>query len=103
MKDGRRAWQNGKHPGYVLDVWHLERALQATLGPEHAEIPTMLASAVAGEPDGLLRPVRRLLGRASTADIQAALRRLVEYLQLNAEGIRNLPRAAVWRSGAMEK
>lgn len=85
---------------YVLDLWHLERAVRATLGAEHAEIPPMLAEAVAGQVDPILH---RLAVRAPTAEVHEALRRLIELVQTNAEGIRNLPQAVVLGSGAVEK
>lgn len=88
---------------YVLDLWHLERAVRTTLGPEHPDIPALLAAAVAGNPDAVVHALRRRLIRAPTAEAQAALRSLIAYVQTNAEGIRNLPRAAVWGSGAVEK
>jgi len=88
---------------YVLDLWHLERALRATLGAEHAEIPPMLAEAAAGQPDPILHRLRCLAVRAPTAETHATLRRLIEFVQTNAEGIRNLPQAGVFGSGAVEK
>ncbi len=88
---------------YVLDLWHLERALRTTLGAEHPAIPLMLAEAAAGQPDGLLRRLRRLAIRAPTAEAAGSLRDLFAYVQANAEGIRNLPQVALRGSGAVEK
>jgi hypothetical protein len=88
---------------YVLDVWHLERTLRAALGPEHPGIPAMLAAAGAGEPETILHALRRLVIRAPTAAAQAELRHVIEYVRANAEGIRNLPRAGILGSGAIEK
>jgi len=108
ISDGA-AWIKGVHAThfpqalYVLDLWHLERALRATLGAEHPAVPAMLAAAVAGQPEALLLRLRQLAVRAPTVEVQAALRQLIEYIQANAEGIRNLPRAAVWGSGPVEK
>jgi hypothetical protein len=88
---------------YVLDLWHLERACRDTLGAEHPAIPALLAAARAGQPEELLRRLRRLAGRAGTAEGRARRTGLVEYVALNAAGIRNLPQAAIWGSGAVEK
>ncbi len=88
---------------YVLDLWHLERQLRTTLGPEDPEIPALLAAARAGEPAGVLQPIRRRLLRAPTAERRAALRSLLEYVAANADGLRNLPQAGLWGSGAVEK
>jgi len=63
----------------------------------------MLHAAVVGQPEEILFRLRRLAIRAPTAEVQAAFRHLIEYVQANAEGIRNLPRAALWGSGAVEK
>lgn len=108
MGDGA-AWikdlQRTHFPGalYVLDLWHLERQLRATLGAEDPEIPALLAAAGAGEPTGLLAPLRRRWLRASTAERRADLRALIQYVEANAEGIENLPRAGLWGSGPVEK
>jgi len=108
ISDGA-AWIKGVHAThfpqalYVLDLWHLERALRLTLGAEHSEIPALVAAATAGQPDEILRRLRRLAVRTRGPDAHAALRQLIEYVQTNAEGIRNLPRAPLWGSGAVEK
>lgn len=88
---------------YVLDLWHLERALRLGLGAEHPEIPAMVADAVAGRPEEILLRLRRLAIRAPTAEARATVRGLIEYVEANAEGIRSLPRAPLWGSGPVEK
>lgn len=108
VSDGA-AWIKGVHAThfpqalYVLDLWHLGCALRATLGAEHSDIPAMLEAAVRGRAEEILFRLRRLAVRAPTGEAQGALRSLIEYVQTNAEGIRNLPRAALWGSGAVEK
>ncbi|HWT78206.1 MAG TPA: UPF0236 family protein [Candidatus Methylomirabilis sp.] len=88
---------------YVLDLWHLERACRDALGAEHPAIPALLALARAGQPEELRRCLHRLAGRAPTAEERTRRTGLVEYVALNAAGIRNLPQAAIWGSGAVEK
>jgi hypothetical protein len=108
VSDGA-AWIKGVHAThfpralYVLDLWHLERACRDTLGAEHPALPALLAAARAGQPEDLLRRLHRLAGRAPTAEERARRTALVEYVALNAAGIRNLPAAGIWGSGAVEK
>lgn len=87
----------------VLDLWHLEQSLRRTLGAEHPAIPALLAAARTGQVESVLAQVQALRPHMTTVEAVAQFDTLLGYLRANAEGIRNLPRAPIWGSGAVEK
>ncbi len=87
----------------VLDRWHLERALRETLWRTPRRIGPLLAMAQQGDPESMTRRLRDLVRRAATPEDREARAQLLTYVTTNAEGIRNLPRAPLVGSGAIEK
>jgi hypothetical protein len=87
----------------VLDRWHLERALRETLWRTPRSIAPLLGMAQAGDPESMKRRLRDLVRRATAPEDCEARANLLAYVTTNAEGIRNLPRAPLVGSGAIEK
>jgi hypothetical protein len=87
----------------VLDRWHLERALREALWRTPRSIGRLLAMAQAGDPESMRRRLQELVRRATTPEDREARANLLGYVATNAEGIRNLPRAPLVGSGAIEK
>jgi len=87
--------QQQHFPGarYVLDRWHLERALRETLTTRHRSIAALLRDAMDGLPERMVARLRRLVRTARHADQQQRRQNLLDYVAFNAEGIRNLPRS----------
>lgn len=87
----------------VLDTWHLARALQEKLGADARLIGPLLRDALAGQPQRMLARLRRKLRTMPALEDRVRLADLILYITTNAEGIRNLPRAPLVGSGAIEK
>jgi hypothetical protein len=87
----------------VLDTWHLARALQEKLGADSPLVGTLMRDALAGQPQRILARLRRKLRATPSLEGRIPLADLILYVTTNAQGIRNLPRAPLVGSGAIEK
>jgi hypothetical protein len=88
---------------YVLDRWHLERAIREALTTRHRSIAALLRDAMAGRPEPMVARLRRLVRSAHTPEERERRQHLLDYVAFNAEGIRNLARSPVIGSGPVEK
>ncbi|MGH2670836.1 MAG: hypothetical protein ACRDH5_17280, partial [bacterium] len=79
------------------------RSLRETLTTRHRSIAALLREAMAGQPERMVRRLRKLMRSARTADQRERRQLLLDYVAFNADGIRNLARSPVIGSGAVEK
>ena len=88
---------------YLLDLFHLKRRLRAVLNEEEdaALLCSVTEACVAGDPKRALDLLRAW--RPPTSERAESHRRLLFYIERNAEGIANYARSDLFGSGAVEK
>jgi hypothetical protein len=89
---------------YVLDLYHLKRRISELFSREKdaAWRERVLSECVAGRPHAAVR-ILRSYDPGPDDRVREVHRRLINYITVNAEGIRNYTRTDLFGSGSVEK